>query len=268
MMILCIIVTSTSVDVPDPNPLELTFGYTNICLYFDYDPPRIIAAMIYPIVEYSMVLYVATNWYVAKEAFKRRGEVTYTIFTIATVIEIVLIAWFRLVFVIRAFTNITGHTVPFMGLQITLSMIELQNRIYYDILYDPKSFAFYPNNSYLRILGWIYTILLICVTIFKIIITSAVLYHHPLMTIGTPTQMAVGKFFDWTWMLLAAICPLLISIYLLMYCKHRPKIVTSLTMNLSTSSSIIENHTKSTRSNKSIADISTAGILTATTTDV
>ncbi len=236
MIIVSVIVTSATVDVPDPNPLELTFGYTNICLYFDYDPPRIVAAMIYPMVEYSMVLYVLTNWYIARTTFQRHGKTIYTIFTVATCVEVVLIAWFRLVFVVRAFEDVVGHTIPFMGLQITLSMIAVQNTVYYNLLHDDevnwKRLSCTGSlQSYLSIFGWIYTILLFVVTMVKIILTSGVLNGHPLMEIGTPAQEAVGSFFDWTWMFLAAVTPFLISIYLMCEDK-RPKIITNLTMNL------------------------------------
>lgn len=228
MMIISIATTKLTVDVPDPNPLELTFGYTNICLYFDYDPPRIVAAMIYPAVEYNMALYVATNWYVAESAFRRHSQFAHSVFTVASMVELVLIAWFRLVFVVRAFDDVVGHTIPFMGLQITLAMIAFQNVTYYNLLHDDevnwsKLSCTGSMKSYMSVIGWIYAILLFIVTMVKIIITSAVLNGHPLMKIGTSFQSTFGTFFDWSWLLLAAIIPMILSVYMVSE-KKRPKL--------------------------------------------
>ena len=37
------------------------FGYNNICVYFDFNPAREVAAMIYPLVEYSLFLYLLAS---------------------------------------------------------------------------------------------------------------------------------------------------------------------------------------------------------------
>jgi hypothetical protein len=81
-------------------------------------------------------------------------------------IEIFLTVWFRLVYVIRAFDNMSGHKIPFMGLQIILSMIAIQNPIYYNFLHDDevnwKRLSFSGNRAaYLSLFGWIYSALLI-----------------------------------------------------------------------------------------------------------
>lgn len=233
MMLLSGVITQLTVDVPTPNPLEKTFGYSNICLYFDYDPPRIVAAMYYPIVEYSMVMYIVLNWMSVRRVFdmtKKNERMAYRAFSIMSAIEIIFIAWFRMVFVIRAFVNLTGHTLPFIGLQITLCMISVQNCIFYYFLHDGEidysDLYHWGSQKVLGILAYVYTGFLVAVTLAKIVLTGSVLDGHPVMTIGTPTQKAVGSFFDTAWVILAAVIPLLISLYLV-FKKGKPKAVIS-----------------------------------------
>ena len=130
MVVLTIVVTKLTVVIPNPNPLELKLGYTNICINVDYDPAM---AYIFPFVEYAMVLYVILNWCSAYKIFRNDNNSHMSMFfTISTTItEVLLIAWFRIITVTCADENIAGHTIPFMGLQLSLAMISVQNCIFY-----------------------------------------------------------------------------------------------------------------------------------------
>ncbi len=234
MMGVSMLVTKMYVTIPSPNPLELIFGYTNICIYFDYDPSRVIAAMIYPLVEYSMVAYVATNWYTARHVFQRHSSWLYQMFTFATVLEIIFTAWFRLVFVMSALNNPLGHTLPFQGLQVTLALIAIQNTTYYNLLHETKwKFLGWMGNwrEHLGTIGWIYTGLLLFVTAVKLTVVTLIFAGHPIFPIDSDAQKSFGSFFDTAWMILAAIIPLFISIYM-MYQQDRPKLTINPTSNL------------------------------------
>lgn len=235
MVAISIIVTKATVVIPSPNPLEEIFGYTNICIYFDYDPARVVASMLYPLVEFSLVLYVVTNWYAAKDTFRCQGEYAYIIFSLATFVEVVAIAWFRMVFVVRVFTDVVGHTLPFIGLMIALSMIAIQNTIYYNLLNAKtqwKCVGWFDNfKQYFGILAWGYTILLFIGTAIKVIFTTAVFLGHPIIPIGSPGQVATEETIDYLWMILAAVMPMGFSIYLMTE-KNRPKLTFGPSFNL------------------------------------
>ncbi len=236
MVLICIIITKTSITLPDPTPLVKNFGYNNICIYFDLDPARIVASMLYPLVEYFMVIYIVTNWYVGKDTFLLQGNMTFISFTIVSCIEIILIAWVRMIFVIQSSDDIKGHTLPFLGLQIALAMIAAQNTIYYNILHDSDvdwkhCKCNHSIQAYLSIFGWVYTFLLFAVTSIKIIFTAAILSGHPLMTTGSDIQVAVGTTFDYGWMILAAVIPVFLSLYAI-FDQDRPKLTTSFSLNI------------------------------------
>jgi hypothetical protein len=62
--------------------------------------------------------------------------------------------------------------------------------------------------------GVIYVTLTAVVTLFKLILVSAIFAGHPLWTIGSEEATAVGQTLDSAWMVLVAVLPVFFALYL------------------------------------------------------
>jgi len=195
------------------NPLKQTFGYTNICINWDYAPVLFIIAMVYPFVEIPLLTYVAVFWARLYQDHLR-GQTDYFYFgTVASAIEFILFMWFRMVFVVRAidgsaYDSVLGHTLGFFGLQIGFVINSIKSFVYFVDSTDltAKNWKFWAGVIYVTLTG--------LVTIFKLIYVAAIFAGHPLWTIGSEQATAVGQTLDSAWMVLVAILPLFFALYL------------------------------------------------------
>ena len=84
--------------------LKDMFGYNNICVYWDYPPSRELVALIYPIFEFSFLLYVLVDFVHLRLACKSGGvpgaaQWLYRLVATFLPFKILLICWFRMIFV-------------------------------------------------------------------------------------------------------------------------------------------------------------------------
>ena len=86
-------------DFDSANHLLQQFGFSPIlvCANWDYSPVRELTAMVYPLFEYSLLIYLALDFYTIKLSYQR-GESSKWFWTLTKIffpIEIILTAWFR-----------------------------------------------------------------------------------------------------------------------------------------------------------------------------
>ena len=103
----------------------------------DYSPATEVTAMFYPLVEIPLVLYIVLNFLRVRECF-RAGQMSvlrYAVIACFLPVEVVLILWFRMIFVVHAFDDVQGHTLGFHGLMIALCLVSVQNYLYHDSIH-------------------------------------------------------------------------------------------------------------------------------------
>lgn len=131
-------------------------------------------------------------------------------------VKIVLIAWFRMIFVCSVFQDpipmfgyempaVVAHTLGFFGMQFALILIAFENVSY--LVYNEKE-MWGMSVSVTKIMGIVYLVLLAAVTVLKISWASSIFIF------GTPWISAPWPhIFDRTWMLLVALMPIFFSLY-------------------------------------------------------
>jgi hypothetical protein len=204
------------------------FGYNNICIFWDYDPATWMTAMIYPFVDLPMLSYVALNWLRQKRDCDRRLISTelFNVMTFLHAIEFLLLMWFRMIFVNKAFENVSMHTAPFEGFQIAMSMNAVMNLVYYsyaEIKYGDgiQAKVFGSPDSLRRKLAKLYAAATIIVTAVKQFLGWTLICRvegwfckdmglNPTL----PRDRAIGQFFDIAWFFLVAVFPFLLTFWL------------------------------------------------------
>jgi len=114
-------------DMDTDSHLIRFFGYNNMGIIWDYSPSRERTALIFPIVEYSFLIYIALNL-IHSLILSRKGVVGHHYWLIAKVffvIEFFLIAWSRMMFIFVAHRIIFLHATSFLGLLLLLSLIAI-----------------------------------------------------------------------------------------------------------------------------------------------
>ena len=147
-------------------PLTRTFGYNNVCIYWDYTPSRELTALIYPFVEFPLIAYAVVDYIQIYRDYKLDKELPSWFFKLATgllPIKILLLSWFRMVFVNEAFRSTVHHTLPFQGLQIALILVALTNSLYWTTHKTPL-YAKQLGKKWTHRLIWVYVLCLIVVT--------------------------------------------------------------------------------------------------------
>jgi hypothetical protein len=86
------------------NPIHKEFGFTNICINWDFVPSMYITAVLYVFVEMPILIYCITFWVrTLEECNNGKLPVIYFRFcTFVTVVECLGFSLFRMVFVIRS----------------------------------------------------------------------------------------------------------------------------------------------------------------------
>mmetsp|Transcript_8951 Transcript_8951/g.26773 ORF Transcript_8951/g.26773 Transcript_8951/m.26773 type:complete len:187 (-) Transcript_8951:107-667(-) len=143
--------------------------------------------------------------------------------------KIVLVAWFRMIFVCKVtdgpltigrFTvgAVTAHTTGFLGLQVGLVFIAFENVLY--LTYRKQSFWCFSQEMTVK-LSYSYLALLITFTVIKMIWTISAL------AAGTPNTIisqTVSDFTNTGWMLCAAVLPIFFALEQMK--KDPPMVVT------------------------------------------
>jgi hypothetical protein len=204
-------------DFKTQTHLQENFGFSNICTNWDYSPARELTAMVYPVFEYPLIVYLCFDFLATALAYKR-GELTEWFWKLSKItfpVCVILCSKFRMIFVCIAYENVKQHTTGFLGLQIALILVALQNSLFIwdaEIIYQQLGSDI--KNTRRAILAYIIGDLII--SSFKVTATIYVVLNG----VGAPWTLArpailqgkcVGQIVDLIWMVFNAIIPLFIS---------------------------------------------------------
>ena len=195
-------------------PLVRMFGYNNVCINWDYTPSRELTAMIYPFVEYPLIAYAVLDYIQIYRDYldKELPSWFFKLATGALPIKILLLSWFRMVFVNEAFRSTVYHTLPFQGLQIALILVALTNSLYWTTHKTPLYAKELGLKGTHRLMS-LYMLCLIVVSVFKIVVVSSIFAEAPVLDVTKPNSAAVCAFADRAWLVLAALIPPFLAAY-------------------------------------------------------
>lgn len=172
--------------------------------------------MVYPIFEYSLLLYLLLDYYQIKNDMLNgifpsdKAKLMEVMFWI----KIVLVAWFRMIFICKVTDDpitigsltiqaVVAHTLGFWGLQLGLVLIAFENVLY--LTYRQQSMLCFSPEMTVK-MGYLYTVCLLILTLLKISWAGSI------FAFGTPwIPNSIAGLFDKGWMLLAAVMPLFFS---------------------------------------------------------
>ncbi len=194
------------------------FGFGNICTYWDYTPATEVTALYFPFFEYSLVLYLFLDFVSTMMSYRRGLLPTWywRLMQIFTPINMLLSAWFRMIFVAKAYDHTAWHTAGFLGLQCVLINVAVMNVLY--VLMTGQS---YPS------LGWSksvtatyakwYIVLNLAISSVKIYATYYIVFISP--TNYSPDfykapaifGLVLGRVIDYIWMFFNAVVPAIIA---------------------------------------------------------
>ena len=192
-----------SADIAN-SPLVGMFGYNNICVYWDYSPSRELTAMFYPLVEVPLIAYIVLQC--LQVVRDHRRDIVPTWFLrfvyVITPIQLLLMLWFRMIFVVDAFVDVKGHTAGFLGLQVAMCLIALQNLLYQKLHGYALPFPSWVWDAYMG--------LLVVVTATKMTHTLLLFFAEggSFIDVTTAGGAKLAKMIDVAWMLLAAVVPI------------------------------------------------------------
>jgi len=199
----------------DESHLTEAFGYNNICSNWDYTPAREIISMYFPLMEYSMVIYLLFN-YVTDMLTYNRGSLPAWYWNIGKILSPLAIFFtiqFRQIFVIIAYENIEGHTAAFLGFQITLVIIAIMNTLY--VLLSGQSYpSIKMNQAVTAIVVKIYIVCNMAVSAVKLYATAYAVATGTvpaLLLTDVVPGLAYSKLIDNFWLLFNVLLPLIIS---------------------------------------------------------
>jgi hypothetical protein len=157
------------------------FGYNNVCINWDYTPSRELTAMIYPFVEYPLIAYAVLDYIQIYRDYldKELPSWFFKLATGALPIKILLLSWFRMIFVFDSFQNTAFHTLPFQGLQVSLVLVAVQNSLYWTTHKSPL-YVKQLGQAWTHRLIWAYVACLLAVTAFKITVVTSIFANKPI----------------------------------------------------------------------------------------
>ena len=194
----------------DDTPLVRIFGYNNICVYWDYSPSRELTALFYPLVEFPLLAYVTLKWLQVRQSYRQRAapKWLYRLSCVLLPVKLVLLSWFRMVFVVIAFESVKAHTFGFIGLQFALVLVALL-----DLLYMEALRIGWPRfgRKLTRVLHWMYFVALTLVTFLKLLHVFTLFYATPILDPEKSSAAIFVQTLDRLWMLLAAVLPIVLA---------------------------------------------------------
>lgn len=206
---------------------KLTAKLNQICSFGDYSPSREIIAMIYPLFEYTFLIYIILDYIQTAISYHKGLLVSRTFYRIAQIlfpIQLFLIAMFRMIFVVLAYDSVRGHTAGFLCLMIALLTVTILNTFY--VLQTKVMYSWLGGLRGTRFAAILFLTLNIVVCSVKIYLTGYVvlgidngaeegsghLYPTWTLTKVGSSGMVLGRVIDYCWMILNAIMPMFISI--------------------------------------------------------
>ena len=116
-----------------------------------------------------------------------------------------------MIFVVLAYENVAGHTAGFLGLQIALIMVAIQNSFY--VLDSQVAYQFIGGLKNTRIVTIIYLICTLTISAVKVSATIyVVMYSAGAGWTKRPVgSLVAGQLVDYIWMFFNALIPLVLS---------------------------------------------------------
>lgn len=203
----------------DCSDLLRIFGFNNICVNWDYQPAVQLTGMVYPIFEYSLLLYILLDYFQIQNDMlngifpAQKAKLMKTMFWI----KVVLVAWFRMIFICKvtddpivigglSIDGVLAHTMGFWGLQWGLVLIAFENVLY--LTYRKQGMWSFSNETTIK-LAYAYLVGLAASTAFKFIWSASIFASET----GTPVfPNSVASVVDRVWMLLAAVLPVFFAL--------------------------------------------------------
>jgi hypothetical protein len=200
-------------DVATGSHLVRLFGYNNICANWDYSPSREITAMIYPLFEYCLLLYLLFEGVQANLYYKKGwvSETYYRVFKFLFFPMILGCAWFRMIFVVIAYEDVSGHTAGFFLLQFTLIIVALLNT--YFMLDSKAEYDWLGGRNGTIAVALIYIILNLVVSPIKLFLTANIVFlgEPAAWSLNTIGGSYIGSVVDTVWFVFNAVIPLLVG---------------------------------------------------------
>lgn len=201
-------------DAPTQSHLVRAFGYNNVCATWDYSPSREITAMIYPIFEYCLLLYLFFD-FVQTLIFYKKGWVSQTYYRVFLFMFVPIIlgcSWFRMIFVVIAYMDLSGHTAGFFCLQITLILVAMMNT--YFIIDSKAEYAWLGGRKGTVICASTYIFCNLIISPIKLYLTAEIVFK------GAPAAWSLNKVggtfagdaVDKVWFVFNAVLPLCVGV--------------------------------------------------------
>lgn len=200
-------------DVHTQSHLIRAFGYNNICANWDYSPSREITAMIYPVFEYSLLLYLVLDFAQVHIYYKKGwcSKTYYRLFQAAILIMIVGCAWFRMIFIVIAYQSLSGHTAGFFCLQLTLVLTAIMNTGF--IIDTKASYSWLGGQTGTAVVALTYLFCNLIISPVKLYLTAEIVFK------GAPADWSLnivggsyaGQLVDNIWFVFNAVIPLIVA---------------------------------------------------------
>ena len=197
----------------DDTPLVRIFGYNNICVYWDYSPSRELTALFYPLVEFPLLAYVTLKWLQVRQSYRQDAvpKWLYHLSCALLPVKLVLLSWFRMVFVVIAFESVKAHTFGFIGLQFALVLVALLDLLYMEALRIGWPIFRRARRKRTRVLHRMYFVALTLVTFLKLLHVFTLFYATPIFDPKKSSAATFVQTLDRLWMLLAAVLPIVLA---------------------------------------------------------
>lgn len=201
-------------DAATQSHLVRAFGYNNVCATWDYSPSREITAMVYPLFEYALLLYLFFD-FVQTLIYYKKGWVSQTYYRVFLVVFLPIIigcSWFRMIFVVIAYMDLSGHTAGFFCLQITLILVAMMNT--YFILDSKAEYSWLGGRKGTIIVASVYIFCNLIISPIKLYLTAEIVFK------GRPAPWSLnmvagnlaGQTVDNLWTVFNAVIPLFVSV--------------------------------------------------------
>lgn len=223
---------------------------------WDYSPAREATALIYPLFEYSLLIYIVLSYLQIRNDYDGAKVGTNLLHSARLLfwVKIIFVAWFRMIFVCTVtqdpipffgteISPVLGHTLGFIGMQIALILIAFENIAY--AFYTQQS-VFRMSPSLTRKVAMLYLTSLFMITCFKLS------WAFSFFATGTPWFGSPWPhIIDRIWLVMAAILPLFFAINGM---RTEPDMIVSISQRSKANRSNVVHHEQEEDDNQDIKD--------------
>ena len=117
-----------------------------------------------------------------------------------------------MIFIVAVYDSVSGHTAGFLGLQIALVLVTIQNTLY--VLETQVAYSFLGGLYNTRMAAIVYLSLTLTISMVKVVSSFYVVIHSaaaPWTLVPVVGSIVTGQVVDWIWMVFNAVLPLGIS---------------------------------------------------------